>query len=44
MEDSEQGLSYRNLLYLSGKAEEMFNSIFKSKGMPNRYIPEEWEL
>jgi hypothetical protein len=44
MEDSEQGLSYRNILYLSGKAEEMFNGIFQSKGMLDRYIPEEWEI
>ena len=44
MEDSESGLSYRELLHLSGKAELMFNRIFQNKGMLDRYIPEEWEI
>ena len=43
IDDSENGLSYRELLYLSGKPEQMFNRIFQSKGMLDRYVPEEWE-
>ena len=43
MDDSENGLSYRELLHLSGKPELMFNRIFQNKGMLDRYVPEEWE-
>lgn len=43
MDDSENGLSYRELLHLSGKPELMFNCIFQNKGMLDRYVPEEWE-
>ena len=44
MEDYQNGLSYRELLYLNGNAELMFNRILQSKGILTRYVPEEWEI